>query len=71
MADLELDSPYNTRRVAGLPPAPICNPSIEAIQAIAQPADTPYLYYLHDAEGEVHYAATLAEHNANVAQYLQ
>src|SRR5690606_394733 len=41
--DLDLDSPYNTRRRTGLPPAPICNPGIEAIQAVAEPKDTPYL----------------------------
>lgn len=71
LQDLELDSPYNTRKVTGLPPAPICNPGIEAIRAIAEPADTPYLYYLHDSEGEVHYAETLEQHNANVARYIQ
>ncbi len=69
--DLELDSPYNTRKVAGLPPAPICNPSIEAIKAVAEPASTPYLYYLHDQDGVVHYAETLSQHNANAARYLQ
>lgn len=69
--DLELQSPYNTRRQVGLPPAPIANPGLEAIQAIAKPQDTPYLYYLHDSQGRVYYAKTLSEHNANVARYLQ
>lgn len=70
VADLELDSPYNTRKVAGLPPAPICNPGIDAIKAVADPASTSYMFYLHDAEGQVHYANTLDEHNANVAKYI-
>lgn len=71
MADLEIDSPYNTRRRAGLPPAPISNPGIEAIEAVAFPQNTPYMFYLHDSEGGIHYATTLAEHNANVAKYIR
>jgi UPF0755 protein len=71
MQDLELDSPYNTRKVSGLPPAPICNPGLETIKAVAKPADSPYWYYIHDSEGKVHYATTLDEHNANVAKYLK
>lgn len=69
--DLEMDSPYNTRRKTGLPPAPIANPGIEAIKAVASPATTDYLYYLHDANGQIHYASSLDEHNMNVARHLQ
>ncbi len=68
--DLATPSPYNTRRNVGLPPAPIANPSLEAIKAVAMPKDTPYLYYLHDSDGNVYYAETLSEHYANVAKYL-
>lgn len=69
--DLAMDSPYNSRLNTGLPPAPIANPGIGAITAVAFPSDTPYMYYLHDANGTIHYAASLDEHNANVAQYIQ
>lgn len=44
--DLEVDSPYNTYRVMGLPPAPICNPGFESIRAALYPAATNYLYFL-------------------------
>jgi UPF0755 protein len=71
MEDLAVESPYNTRKLAGLPPHPICNPGISAIQAVARPADTDYLYYLHDGDGHVHYAKTLDQHNTNVAKYLR
>lgn len=68
--DLKTDSPYNTYLYKGLPPAPISNPSLSALQAVAR-ADpsTPYLYYYHDSQGRSHYAKTLDEHNENVARY--
>ena len=68
--DLSVDSPYNTRRYAGLPPGPICNPGLAAIEAALQPADHDYYYYLTDYDGVTHYAKTLAEHNQNKLQYL-
>jgi len=68
--DLQVDSPYNTRKYAGLPPTPICNPNITSIKAAADPALTDYWYYLHDSDGEVHYAETLDEHNVNKAKYI-
>lgn len=70
-ADLQIDSAYNTYIHRGLPPAPICNPSLSAFEAVAS-ADpkTPYLYYYHDSEGVPHYAKTLEEHNQNIANYL-
>lgn len=68
--DLQVDSPYNTRKYAGLPPTPICNPSIESIRAALYPEDTDYMYYLHDDEGGIHYAKTLDGHNENKAKYL-
>lgn len=70
-SDLQVDSAYNTYIHRGLPPGPICNPSLSAMEAVAS-ADpkTPYLYYYHDLEGIPHYAKTLEEHNQNVANYL-
>lgn len=66
--DKKVDSPYNTYLHRGLPPAPICNPGLSSLQAVAN-ADptTPYLYYYHDSKGNSHYAKTLEEHNENIA----
>lgn len=63
-------SPFNTYLNAGLPPAPICSPGLESIQAAASPAKTDYLYYLHDSEGKIHFAKTVEEHNQNINKYL-
>jgi len=68
--DTEIDSPYNTYKHAGLPPGPICNPGLAALRAVASPQASEYLYYLHDADGNIHYAKTLEEHNQNAAKYL-
>lgn len=68
--DLNIDSPYNTYRNPGLPPAPISNPGLDSLNAAANPAKTDYLYYLSDSKGKNHYAATLEEHNANKQKYL-
>ncbi len=68
--DKKINSPYNTYLHRGLPLAPICNPGLASLEAVANadPA-TPYLYYYHDSEGNSHYAKTLEEHNQNVAKY--
>lgn len=68
--DLEIDSPYNTRRHTGLPPGPICSPGLSSIQAVINPTETEYYYYLHDKDGKVHYARTLQEHQQNIQKYL-
>ncbi len=68
--DLQVDSPYNTRKYRGLPPTPISNPGLSSIHAALYPEKTDYFYYLHDSDGEVHYAETLEEHNANKRKYL-
>lgn len=66
--DLKVDSPYNTYRVAGLPPGPICNPGLDAIKAALQPADTDYLYYVAKPDGSHIFTRTNEEHNAAVAK---
>lgn len=67
--DLEIDSPYNTYKYAGLPPKPICNPGKEALYAAAHPDDTPFLYFVADGFGGHNFAKTLQEHNDNVAAW--
>lgn len=54
LEDLEVDSPYNTYKINELPPGPIANPGIESIRAALRPADTDYLYYVLDADGNSH-----------------
>jgi UPF0755 protein len=68
--DLKINSPYNTRARTGLPPGPICSPSLASIEAVAKPATSDYYFYLHDEDGNVHYAKTYAEHQQNIAKYL-
>ena len=68
--DLEIDSPYNTYKYAGLPKGPISNPGLNAITAAAEPMDTPYFYFLTDEAGKVYYGKTLEEHNRNRQKYL-
>ncbi len=70
-ADLALESPFNTYRNKGLPPKPIANPGLAAIEATIHPTDSPYLFYLHDKEGTIHYARTYAEHLENIRRYLK
>lgn len=69
--DLNIDSPYNTYQHTGLPVGPIASPGLAAIRAAASPAPTDYLYFIADKTGVIHYAKTFAEHQANVAKYLQ
>ncbi len=61
-----MESPYNTYRYAGLPPGPICSPGLASLEAAAQPADAPYLYFVSRNDGTHVFAETLAEHNRNV-----
>ena len=69
--DLKIDSPYNSYVNRGLPPTPISNPGLAAIKATISPRNTPYLYFLSDSEGNMHYAVTFEEHVANKLKYLR
>ena len=69
-ADVAIDSKYNTYKYAGLPPFPISNPGMEAIEAVLNPAQTDCLYYLHDSNRQIHCAATYEEHLQNIKNYL-
>ncbi len=68
--DLDIDSPYNTYRYAGLPPGPIAGPSLASIQAVVYPAETDYLFFVVDCTadnpGAHAFAVTYEEHVANV-----
>lgn len=69
--DLNTDSPYNLRKFRGLPPGPISTFSLGSFQAALHPKDSPYWYYLHGTDGQIHYAETNEEHNVNKYQYLK
>lgn len=69
-ADLQINSPYNSYKFTGLPPAPIASPGITSIKAAYNPEANDYWYYIHDNSGVIHYAKTLEEHNANIRKYL-
>jgi UPF0755 protein len=71
LKDLKMDSPYNTYVYKGLPPTPISNPGKESIEAALKPTKNDYLYYLHDKEGNIHYAKTFEEHVRNKNKYLK
>jgi UPF0755 protein len=64
-----VDSPYNTYLYPGLPPGPIAAPSMNSIQAILEPAQTDYFYFLATGDGGHVFARTLEEQNANLAKY--
>lgn len=67
---VDVNSPYNTRRFVGLPPGPICSPALSALDAVARPATTDYLYFLSGKDGKTYYGKTYAEHQANIAKHL-
>ena len=69
--DLKIDSPYNTYLHKGLPPGPISNPGLDAIEAAKNPKESPYLYYLSGQDSKTHFAKTFSEHLRNKEKYLR
>jgi len=68
-SDIDAATPYNTYRIAGLPPTPIANPGRESIAAVLNPIDTKDLYFVADGSGGHVFAATLEEHRKNVRKW--
>lgn len=67
--DLSVSHPYNTYKIPGLPPGPICHPGYDSIVATLNPEKHNYLYFVADGSGGHAFAATLKEHNRNVAAW--
>ena len=67
--DLQMESPYNTYRHAGLPPGPIAAPGKASLEAALMPASVPYLYFVSRNDGSHAFAETLDEHNRNVREF--
>ena len=68
---LMVDSCYNTRLYTGLPCGPISNPNLTSLLAVAEPADTTYLFFLTGDDGLMYYSYTEAEHNQNAYLHCQ
>lgn len=68
--DTQIDSPYNTYRIVGLPPSPICSPGIASIEAALWPTETDYLYFLAKGDGSHVFSVTYEEHLQNKARYI-
>lgn len=66
---VDLDSPYNTRIVKGLPPTPVATPGAEALYAAAYPANTDYLYFVAGDSGKTYYSKTIDEHERLTREY--
>jgi len=69
--DVNLDSPYNTRKYKGLPPGPISSPGLSALKAVASPASSDYLYFLSGDDNVTYFAKTEAEHEANIQSHCK
>lgn len=67
--DLRMESPWNTYRVPGLPPGPICSAGLASLEAAAHPADVSFLYFVSRNDGSHVFADSLAEHNRNVERW--
>jgi len=68
---LQVDVALETYKTRGLPQSPVNNPGIKAIKAAIYPQNSPYLYYLHDKTGMIHYTRTFREHIQNKLKYLK
>ncbi len=69
--DLQNQSPYNTYRIRGLPPAPICNPGLSSLMAALRPAQVSYLYFVSKNDGSHLFSVSLQEHNHAVRVYQE
>lgn len=69
-SDLEVEHPYNTYKIQGLPPGPIAGAGKISLEATLNPSDTEYLYFLADKDGVNHFAKTFDEHKANRSKYI-
>lgn len=69
--DINLDSPYNTRRYPGLPPGPIATPGERALIAVGSPSDTDYLYFLSGDDNVTYFSRTFEEHERNIVDHCQ
>jgi UPF0755 protein len=67
--DLQIDSPYNTYRYPGLPPGPVASPGRASIDAVLNPADVKYLYFVSRNDGTHVFSSSIEEHNRNVRKY--
>ena len=67
--DLEIKSPYNTYRAVGIPPGPIASPGEAAIDAVLEPADSSYLYFVSKNDGTHHFSKSFREHANAVRKY--
>ena len=68
--DLEIDNPYNTYKYKGMPPGPIAGAGKSSIEAVIDPSDTKYIYFLAGADGVNHFAVTYEEHLINRDKYI-
>lgn len=69
--NVNIDSPYNTRKYKGLPPGPISTPGLTALQAVASPASGDYLYFLSGDDDVTYFARTNEEHEANIVNHCK
>jgi UPF0755 protein len=70
-SEIDAVTPYNTYKIAGLPPTPIANPGKAALAAVLNPPQTNELFFVADGSGGHAFASTFAEHDANVKRWLQ
>lgn len=68
---LQVDAAPDTYKERGLPDAPIASPGLSSIMAAIKPKDSPYLYYIHEKSGQIHYARDFDEHRDNIDKYLR
>jgi UPF0755 protein len=70
LEDLKIESPYNTYVIDALPIGPISNFAQNALEAVFEPEESDFIYFLHDAEGNIHYSVTYDEHLAFKKEYI-